>query len=185
MLTEMRTEQIEPTTVAVNTAMRACERGSAWVEALRIFHNTDTADHTPLDVVSFTTAINACRHESCWTVALDLLFRTQQADDARSEAFDLVMWNAAIATCEKAAEWTWAMHLLRQARHVLLTPDLVTYNSTMSSLARARRWDGALALWLEMDQGDQGIPGPASRRSSGCDSFESHARSKHGVILLT
>ncbi|OLQ04939.1 Pentatricopeptide repeat-containing protein, chloroplastic [Symbiodinium microadriaticum] len=168
VLTEMRTEQIEPTTVAVNTAMRACERGSAWVEALRIFHNTDTADHTPLDVVSFTTAINACRHESCWTVALDLLFRTQQADDARSEAFDLVMWNAAIATCEKAAEWTWAMHLLRQARHVLLTPDLVTYNSTMSSLARARRWDGALALWLEMDQGDQGIPGPDAISCNSC-----------------
>ena len=178
VLTEMRTEQIEPTTVAVNTAMRACERGSAWVEALGIFHFTDKAEHTPLDVVSFTTAINACRHGSCWVVALDLLFRMQQAAPVRSEASpefkgDLVMWNAAVAACEKAAEWTWAMHLLRQARHVLArSPDLVTYNSAMSSLARARRWDGALALWLEMDQGDrgQGIPSPASRQSSGCDS---------------
>ena len=160
VLGEMKELHIEPGTVAVNTAMRACEQGSMWQQALHIFH--EASPGSPLDVVSFSTAINACGRGSRWADALHLLelqdleacghkSNHEELPGFRGQQVDMVMWNSAISACEKAAAWTWAMHLLRSACHPI-TPDVVTYNSTISSLSRVRRWNDALQLCSELER---------------------------------
>ena len=180
MLAEMQTEQLEPATVAVNTAMRACERGSAWEEALCIFQGASRSGSPRLDVISFSTAVAACARGIRWADALQLLSELLQEEKCnlaaraprrRSEdtpgfqgrQVDMVLYNATVAACEKAAVWAWAMHLLRSTHDVRLSPDLVTYNSTLSSLARGRRWSMALELCSDMDR-SQTSPVPWRRK---------------------
>ncbi|CAK9009261.1 unnamed protein product [Durusdinium trenchii] len=54
LLREMRKSQLEPDGISVNSALRACERASAWVEALHL------ASLSELDVAGLVAVTGAC-----------------------------------------------------------------------------------------------------------------------------
>ena len=151
--------------VSFTTAISACRHGGRWAEALQLLFMLQQEEQEShlhgLHMHEFEDpAVAALRREVPREARSEHTPGSTELPGFKGRQVDVMMWNACIAACEKAAQWTWAMHLLQRAWHVFLSPDLITYNSTMSSLARARRWNQALELWFEMDLGDHGEPSP-------------------------
>eukprot|EP00435_Cladocopium_sp_Y103_P047899 s384_g14.t1 len=63
---------------------------------------------------------------------------------------NVITYSAAMNSASKTGDWAMATALLRQLETGLGGPNLISYNTVISALARARRWQGALEVFEEL-----------------------------------
>ncbi|CAL1160521.1 unnamed protein product [Cladocopium goreaui] len=148
LLQRMQEEEISPDVITINSTLSACERSAEWQRVLHFF-----AKQRPvMDKFTLSITLKACRRGMRWIDALELLHLAGTGEQAL-ETMDLVVWNAAMAACERAADqaWRWCLHLLQSCP---FPPDIVSFNTSLSALARARRWRQCLQMLLQIPQPD-------------------------------
>ncbi|CAJ1335485.1 unnamed protein product, partial [Effrenium voratum] len=170
LLRQLRLDAVGLDTIAHNAVIKACERGSQWPEALRLFGEVGAPDlvtfNTTIsalqrghewqqallladqvqvlglrgDKVTCAASLQACERGGRWDLALQLLAEFRQ----QGQELDQVCLNSAVSACGRCRQWQWAISLLEQSR-----PDVVTYNAAMDA-CRGQQWQRCLTLLNEM-----------------------------------
>eukprot|EP00439_Symbiodinium_sp_Y106_P073702 s287_g13.t4 len=142
----------QPTEIAWNAAITACETGGEWQRAVLLLSQMRPARVSP-DIVSFNATLSACKKGSDWQLALGLLRRMA----AQRLQPDMVTFGAAIAAC--GSSWQSAIDLVSQmlaaklhheSAHVWDSLAKPGYNAAISACERSGQWQSAIGLLFEM-----------------------------------
>ncbi|CAJ1355405.1 unnamed protein product [Effrenium voratum] len=129
---------------AANAAITACERASAWSEALKIFW-----DMPRLRLQRDATSLGAAVGASPWPLALELLDFAENDDSLRPTAES---YNAAINACSSEGLWQASLSLLVGMERAEIRPDDITCGAVVSSCEPEGQWDLALhLLWRQSE----------------------------------
>ncbi|CAE7192930.1 Dtx3l [Symbiodinium necroappetens] len=132
--------------VLYGAAVKACEEGSQWQEAICILQSLPDRALVP-DTTLVNSAISACEKAEEWPWALHLL-RTLSDWVLRADA---ISFSAAISACEKAMQWQQALLVLGDVEHSLLELDIILCNAALSSCAKGA-WTWSLHLLASLEQ---------------------------------
>ncbi|OLP84937.1 Pentatricopeptide repeat-containing protein, chloroplastic [Symbiodinium microadriaticum] len=142
----------QPTEIAWNAAITACETGGEWQRAVLLLSQMQLARVSP-GIVSFNATLSACKKGSDWQLALGLL-RRMAAERLQP---DMVTFGAAIAAC--GSSWQSAIDLVSQmlaaklhqeSAHVWDSRAKPGYNAAISACERSGQWQSAIGLLFEM-----------------------------------
>eukprot|EP00439_Symbiodinium_sp_Y106_P066873 s250_g10.t6 len=126
---------------AVNDALSACERSTAWIQALSTV-SAISSDATSPSVVTWTCCMSACSRKKSWLGALELLrgVRTGAVE------ISVVTCNIVTTACERGHQWQLAVASTTcMAEHGFLE-DSVACNAALSACNCLVLWGKALAL---------------------------------------
>ncbi|CAK9036082.1 Pentatricopeptide repeat-containing protein At2g31400 [Durusdinium trenchii] len=137
VIDRLRGQQLRPDLVAQNAELWAFAKGLQWPLVLQGLQRLSTAACSS----SFGALIDLFAKGSQWQRALNL-FQTQKGLQE-----DLVTFNLLLNACEKSSNWTIALSLLEEMPRRLVRPDVISLNTTLSSLAAVAQWRRALHLW--------------------------------------
>ncbi|CAJ1362574.1 unnamed protein product, partial [Effrenium voratum] len=84
-----------------------------------------------------------------WQEALSLLDLKRVG---RWPTGDLVLTNSALAVCGQVGEWQAVLALLREAKEVEVSPDIISYNLAMEAACNAQQWQAVLQLREELGE---------------------------------
>ena len=117
--------------------LSACQKGTAWSQALGALAETEKT------TISASSVISACREAGHWNLALCLVSKMHSMRLQPS----LVSLNAATSACEKTGLWRSAFWLLNsKVKTWSLKADTITYNAALSACEKAADWTAALEL---------------------------------------
>ncbi|CAJ1402405.1 unnamed protein product [Effrenium voratum] len=133
LLERLQMQRLRENSVVYNSAMKACELGSAWQAALCLFSTAE------LDLVSFSVAVSACGAGQRWAEAGQLL---RQLGRHQLQP-DVVLYNTTISAC--GSHWQEALVLLEELTDSQ-GADAISYNAAISCCEQASCWPAALAL---------------------------------------
>ncbi|CAJ1420432.1 unnamed protein product [Effrenium voratum] len=142
---------LQPDLITYSSLISACEKGLVWRRALAIFSElswgedpgTGKREGIKPDLVLCNAVISACEKGQQWEKALWLVMTLRKLGPSP----DAVSYSAAISACSKSA-WPWALWLFTHAGDVTLPAA----SAALGAVARARRWQVALALASLMRQ---------------------------------
>ncbi|CAJ1428581.1 unnamed protein product [Effrenium voratum] len=143
LLLELEDLALETSLTSFHGAISACEKAKQWRHALHFFEEACTRLRG--NVITFSSAISACQKAAQWERALLLVHAMP------SETGNVVAYNAALAACE-LGQWEQALQLLDIARQVHVSPDDLSYESSMRAAANAEQWEVSVHLLAEMRQ---------------------------------
>ncbi|CAJ1440904.1 unnamed protein product [Effrenium voratum] len=138
LLASMRWQLLLPDFVSHNAAVSACQRSQQW----RVLSVIARSPCNP-NLVTFNTCISACNGSRRWVRALcilELLPVLRWAPDVVSAA------GAVHVLREGGAQWERCCQLLRWMPVADIVPNIIAFNSTLSSCERTSHWKGALAI---------------------------------------
>lgn len=130
----------------LGSAMLAYERASQWKGSLKLFKEMSLRALEP-DVVACNSAIAAQARGKRWKQAMRLMSSLQ----AHGFQLDHVSLNSAIGAAAATESWVgdrwaWSLQVLWKAVLHKLQPDVVAFNSAMSSCSKGHQWRLSLAL---------------------------------------
>ncbi|CAE8636052.1 unnamed protein product [Polarella glacialis] len=147
LLADMRQMGVPPDVISLNTTMGVCGRAGFWEISLRLL--AEVRASAPPSVKSFGAAISACGRNSQWPHALWLLLT--EMPRAGPEGLPVlptrVACSAAISACAGAGQWEPALWLLgSMLRSRSPSPDVITFNATVTACDRGQQWQRALSV---------------------------------------
>ncbi|CAK9034937.1 unnamed protein product, partial [Durusdinium trenchii] len=146
LLDQMRQEGPRPTTISLNTALRACADASAWTRALSTFELFQALGLQPTNI-TYTTLIGALANGTLWQQAVVQLEELDH--QLGSSSVDLITLHATLTACARGLAGSCAMKLLSELPSRSLQPDHTTYGIALSCLGGA--WPVALQLLEHLD----------------------------------
>jgi len=138
MLDAMAQQGFQPDSIARSAVIGACERASRWDVAVLLLRNIREPS-----TIAYNATISACAKGRLWETALALV------TEMRSSCVSLDMITHNALTNAFGREWALAFESLEALRGLGFA-DRITYNTTMTSCEKGRRWIRALRLFDEM-----------------------------------
>ncbi|CAE6971761.1 MRL1 [Symbiodinium natans] len=137
------TNLVPRTPKELTQAVAEFRKRSSWAEALQLFQ-ASLQGRLRADGIVYGAAVSACERGSRWQYSLALL---TEADELTLDP-GIRTLNSALVACGAGNQWCWALHVFDQARRGIHgTPNVVTYNSVISAVARADHWRLGLQLF--------------------------------------
>ncbi|CAE7588780.1 unnamed protein product [Symbiodinium sp. KB8] len=123
----------------------ACQKGSAWLQALGIFDSMSWQRVLP-DMICHSAAVGAARMGANWELAVSLVWNACQAELVPNR----IMAGAAMRACQENGQWSSALDLLFRLCQVDLLPDLICFNIAISACEPEGHWRLSLVLLEEL-----------------------------------
>ena len=124
ILSQMSESRQVPDVLCYMPALRACQKMSAWIQALQLFQSMEASK----DAISYNAMIGTAKGVGNWQLAIALL---TQMLNARLQASSIIM-GTVMSACQEANQWPSVLHLLGQMPSFQLQPDLICYNIAIS-----------------------------------------------------
>ncbi|OLP90813.1 Pentatricopeptide repeat-containing protein, chloroplastic [Symbiodinium microadriaticum] len=152
--------------IIYNAAISACQRGFAWVEAVSLLASAEEHHVTP-DIISYNATICATGQKDLAALEQRKLWQKALAILQSMEAW--ISLNSAISVCESATAWQQvAVEMLLAVSEmqalllwldvgdrglkptVIVLPNVVAYNASISACEKSEQWQRAVHLLEEM-----------------------------------
>lgn len=165
MLQVVKDKKLPIDSYCYTAAIEACAKGKMCDKALELLAEMEENGIEPSGV-TYSVAITACGNGGQWQKALDLLDVMRK----KNLSINLITYNSAITAVAKAAKhstragrgdsqlWPKVKHLLDQISLDGLHPDGFSFSSAISCCGAEARWQEALTLLEQMEEG-----GPRTR----------------------
>ncbi|CAK9086457.1 unnamed protein product [Durusdinium trenchii] len=121
---------------SINSLLSACEKGSAWAEALSLL----AWRHA--DVFAQSATISACSKVKLWEEALRCAPCPKKAN--------VVTCSASIKACEEGGLWLEALHSLGELAGYRCVGNVFTYSAAISACEKSSAWPAASGLFQQM-----------------------------------
>jgi pentatricopeptide repeat domain-containing protein 1 len=138
---------VQPSVVAYNALIDACEKGAQWQRAVEVFEEMKVARVQP-DVKLYSALISACEKGAQWQRAM-AVFEEMKA--ARVQP-TVITYSALISACEKGAQWQRAVEVFAEMKAAGVQPDVYTYNALINVLWRGGQRRTAVDLYMVASQ---------------------------------
>ena len=162
--------QCKSDVISYSAAMMSCVEALQWQAALKLFHSMPAAN-----VIAYSSAITCCEKSAQWQRAL-AIFETMKE---KTVTPSVVTFNAVISSCKDSqrasrlflemsslkiepdiVSYTSWINSCQHWQHALkvfssmarLQPNLISFNSLLSSCEKASRWQVAQRLWEDMQR---------------------------------
>lgn len=160
---------MSPSVIHYTNLMSALQNSGRWEDSLKIYRQMET-DGVSADAVAHNTAITACARGGDWEQAWAVFASMKRAGVAPT----VVSYNSLISACEKCGQADRALEVFTKMKvatsggggvldkqgggekttssspTAAVQPTAVTYNTVISALAKAGRWEEANTIHNEM-----------------------------------
>jgi len=159
---------MRPTVIHYTNLMSALQNSGRWADSIKVYKQMET-DGVSADAVAHNTAITACARGGDWEQAWAVFASMKRAGVAPT----VVSYNSLISACEKCGQADRALEIFNKMKAATFTsgsvvldqqgggggqgktttavqPTVVTYNTVISALAKAGRWEQANTVHNEM-----------------------------------
>eukprot|EP00435_Cladocopium_sp_Y103_P063392 s1269_g25.t1 len=158
---------LETNVILVNTALADSRSGKRWRFGLNILAAA-ASNGLELDIVSFNSAVVVSGQCNTWECSVTVLQQLQRAQDSNLRS-DAITRNSCIQCCVEGRPLHSWKHVLFLTGETEQGPNLSGFNAAVNGLAKARKWQEAVAVFREI---------PAN-------SFARDLRSFHAVASAT
>eukprot|EP00435_Cladocopium_sp_Y103_P040091 s1339_g10.t2 len=130
-----------------NMAMSACEKGSQWLLALRLFSNMQMAASEP-NLASYSILMTLWGRASHWHHAFQVF-----ADLCGRPSFlvDVVCFASMISCCECTSRWQKSMELFQEMQEQRVKANIICYSALISSFEKGFQWQFSMAAFHQME----------------------------------
>ena len=136
LLEQMKHGTVSPSEVSYGAAIKACSKGRQWQHALGLLF----AMGLEPNVVVYTAAISSLESRAQWEIAIALLGLMSM----QSLRADVTCLSAAMRTAKK--KWEISLQLFDSIIHKELVPDLISFNTLISSCEEQGLWMESLKI---------------------------------------
>lgn len=143
-------EAIASNEIAYSAAIKSFERDGLWERALDLlFHMS--AVTLQADIICISAAMATSAAAGQWQVALqlfhDILHNSQVFENCRP---DVISFNTLISAM--GPRWEAGIAILKEAKSWLIIPNMISFNSAISTCDKAGEWQLAISLMEEASQ---------------------------------
>mmetsp|Transcript_42777 Transcript_42777/g.118137 ORF Transcript_42777/g.118137 Transcript_42777/m.118137 type:complete len:725 (+) Transcript_42777:335-2509(+) len=198
LLREAVSSRVTPNMISVGAAITACRSIQHWQQALVLLHLALEA-RARMDSLAYNMALGACEEGSFWEGAIAIMSAMRR--DAGGAHVDAVSINTVMSACKSAHRWTealivfetvlaergvaspcWDHASLEVLRGDGLAPDVVSFNTAISSCSEGSEWRTALSLLGAMSQ-YMIAPDPVSHAAT-ISALGRAVRWEHALVLF-
>jgi len=130
-----------------NMAMSACEKGSQWLLALRLFSNMRIAASEP-NLASYSILMAAWGKASHWHHAFQVF---ANLCGRPSLLVDVVCFASIISCCERTSRWQKSMELFQELQEQRVRANIICYSALISSFEKGFQWQFSMAAFHQME----------------------------------
>ena len=105
------------------------------------------------DLISYGSGISACGKAARWQESLVLLSMCFDRLRQQKCVPDIICFNAAIDASGRGWQWAHSLQLLFDMCQLRVSPDVVSFSSTVAALQKSSRWQMALATYATQEYG--------------------------------